>query len=124
RCVLIVENDPVNQKILTGIFQKLAVRHNFVQTRQDALTALSNPIYNAVLIDCDRTDLDCYELVKTIRETETRPGQHLPVLFASADVLDESRMRYAKAGVDALLAKPYVFSDVSETMREILQKTV
>ena len=113
----------MNQKILSGIFKKLAIRHNVVHTREDGLAALSNFAYDAILIDCDTVEFDSYNLVSTIRDNEAPSGKHTPILFTSADVLEEHRIRYIQARVSALLAKPYVIADVSDTMNSVLKRT-
>jgi two-component system, sensor histidine kinase and response regulator len=64
------------------------------------------PAFDLLLLDLQMPDLDGFQVVRAIRESERGAAQHLPVIALTARSRNEDRERCLAAGMDDYLAKP------------------
>lgn len=68
--ILIVEDNPVNQKVATRMVEKLGFQTDVLANGLDALTALNRGAYAAVLMDCQMPVMDGFAATREIRRRE------------------------------------------------------
>ncbi|MEH3034642.1 MAG: ATP-binding protein [Aeromicrobium erythreum] len=102
--VLVVEDDPVNQLVATGLLTAFGyesvVAHNGLQGIELAATVP----YDAILMDVQMPGMDGYTAARRIREAETGPRR--PIIALTAAAVDGERERCLDAGMDDFLVKP------------------
>ena len=103
--ILVVEDTPVNQVVAVRMLQKCGFRVRVAENGREALVALSERDYAAVLMDCQMPELDGYETTKVIRGSE-QDGDHTPVIAMTANSMRGERERCLAAGMDDYLTKP------------------
>ena len=125
RCVLVVEDNLVNQKLAVRMVEKLGYQPDVVDNGQEALTALKKGDYAAILMDCQMPIMDGFETTRNIRERETEAvssgaqagGEsrsdmappslpHIPIIAVTANAMQGDRERCLAAGMDDYLSKP------------------
>ena len=109
RRLLVAEDNPVNQMVVSKMLDKMGVEYDIVGNGRQALDALSQDytVYDAVLMDCEMPVMDGYEATRQLRQQETKfQRQHKPVIALTAHVLAEHKARAAQAGMDDFLCKP------------------
>jgi two-component system, sensor histidine kinase and response regulator len=125
RRVLVVEDNLVNQKLAVRMVEKLGYQPDVVDNGQEALTALKESDYAAILMDCQMPIMDGFETTKNIREREalaasggpqTEAGPqlgiessslpHMPIIAVTANAMPGDRERCLAAGMDDYLSKP------------------
>lgn len=125
RRVLVVEDNLVNQKLAVRMVEKLGYQPDVVDNGHEALTALKNGDYTAILMDCQMPIMDGFETTKNIREREAtaaasitpagddaqsnRPSSsmpHIPIIAVTANAMQGDRERCLAAGMDDYLSKP------------------
>ena len=104
RRVLVVEDNPVNQLVATGLLESLGYLVDVVGDGAQALEVLRAAAYDGVLMDVQMPVLDGYATTRAIREQET--GARLPVIAMTAAAVDGERERCVDAGMDDFLTKP------------------
>jgi two-component system sensor histidine kinase/response regulator len=105
--VLIVEDNLVNQKVVTGILKKLACRFDIASSGGEALERISTLPYDLVFMDCEMPEMDGYETTRRIREREgDGAGRRLPVVAMTAHALAGDREKCLEAGMDDYITKP------------------
>jgi signal transduction histidine kinase/CheY-like chemotaxis protein len=109
--VLIVEDNPVNQRVLSRMVQKLGHTSAIAGSGEEALRRLETEGYDLVLMDMRMPGMDGLE---TTRELRRREGQdrHTIVVAATANAFSEDRERCLEAGMDDFLAKPVRLEDL------------
>lgn len=103
--VLLVEDNPTNQKVEKLQLQKLGYRADVAGNGPEALEALSRIRYDLILMDCHMPEMDGYQTTKEIRRREGRE-RHTPIIALTASALEPDRAKCLKAGMDDYMAKP------------------
>ncbi len=125
--ILLVEDNPVNQRVAQRLLQKLAAEVTIAHNGEDALNLVTRYKFDAVLMDCQMPVMDGFTATRRIREWETACGtpRRLPIIALTANVMSEDRERCMTAGMDAHLAKPIEPTQVIDILsRYLLSDTV
>jgi len=102
--VLIVDDDLVNQEILTEALEEL-YQLDYAVNGLECLKRVKQCTPDLVLLDVAMPEMDGIE---TCRRLRTDPKYcHLPILFLSALVSHEEKMRGYEAGGDDYISKPF-----------------
>jgi CheY-like chemotaxis protein len=117
--VLLVEDNPVNQKIAVRMLQKLGHEVEVAGNGLEAVEKFKGGAYTAVLMDVSMPVMDGFEATRKIRELERAVGGHVPVVALTANAMDGDRERCMNAGMDEYLSKPVRTEDLEETLRKI-----
>ncbi len=103
--ILVVEDNPVNQLVATGILESLGYAVEISPDGAHALDVLATTTFGAILMDVQMPVLDGYATTRTVREREG--GQtHVPIIAMTAAAVDGERERCLEAGMDEFLTKP------------------
>jgi PAS domain S-box-containing protein len=103
--VLVAEDNPVNQLVITGMLAKRGYEADVVADGAAAVAGLREGEHAAVFMDCQMPVLDGYEATERIRAAE-EPGAHVPVIAMTAHAMAGDRERCLAAGMDDYMAKP------------------
>jgi signal transduction histidine kinase/CheY-like chemotaxis protein/HPt (histidine-containing phosphotransfer) domain-containing protein len=103
--VLVVEDNPVNQLVAEGLLHELGYEVDLAQNGAEAIHAVSEAFYVAVLMDCHMPVMDGYAATAEIRAVEAE-GRRVPVIAMTASVTKNDRERCLAAGMDAFVPKP------------------
>lgn len=124
--VLLVEDNPVNQRVAMMMLQKLGFQPDFAGNGQQALkmvkekALLESYPYKVVFLDIFLPDIDGSEVCRRIRSE--LPLKDQPFIVAlTADESQENLKHYIEDGMDAILIKPLKMSELQEVI-DIFQK--
>src|SRR3984957_1377130 len=106
--ILLVEDNPVNQRVAQRLLQKLAADVTLANNGAEALERIEESVFDAVLMDCQMPVMDGFTATRRIREMERRDGRarRLPIIALTANVMSADRESCIAAGMDAHLGKP------------------
>jgi PAS domain S-box-containing protein len=104
--VLVVEDNPVNQLVATGLLENLGAEVALASDGLEAISQLARPHeYAAVLMDCRMPRMDGFDATRAIRAAEP-DGTRVPIIAMTASALEGERERCLAAGMDDFLTKP------------------
>lgn len=118
RTVLVVEDNPVNQK--TALFQlrRLGFQSDIASNGAEALEALDKNAYQLVFMDLQMPVMDGFECTQRIREQDR--FKDLPIVALTANDSPENRRRCIDVGMSDFLSKPATL----DSLRKILESWV
>jgi PAS domain S-box-containing protein len=126
RRILLVEDNPVNQRVAQRTLQKLAAEVTLANNGAEALERIAETAFDVVLMDCQMPIMDGFTATRRIRERESREGLgiHLPIIALSANVMSEDRDNCMAAGMDAHLGKPLEPTQLADCLGRYLKADV
>jgi two-component system sensor histidine kinase/response regulator len=120
--ILLVEDNPVNQRVAQRTLQNLAAEVTIANNGAEALERLAASNFDAVLMDCQMPVMDGFTATRRIREMElSRGAKRLPIIALTANVMSEDREKCLSAGMDAHLGKPIEVAQVIEALSRFLK---
>ncbi|MGE3909051.1 MAG: ATP-binding protein [Chloroflexota bacterium] len=100
--VLIVDDATVNRLVTARMLKHLGYEVVCAESAAGALEEIDRGQFSVILTDCYMPDMDGFALTEEIR----RRGLDVPVIAMTADVLDETRERCQRSGMNDYLTKP------------------
>jgi CheY-like chemotaxis protein len=121
--VLLVEDNPVNQKVATRILEKLGCGVDLAVNGAEAVTMTSESCYDLILMDCQMPELDGYEATAAIRQRAAGSGRHTPIVAMTANAMVGDREKCLAAGMDDYLPKPIRPAELVAKVTEWARRT-
>lgn len=121
---LVVEDNPVNQRVATAMLKKLGYETDSANNGRDALNMVqkNHTGYDVILMDCQMPMMDGYETTRHIREWEQSNGQSgTPIIALTADVLPGTKKTCLESGMNDYLAKPVRKENLQEVLSRWIQ---
>jgi len=108
--ILLVEDNPVNQKVTNLILSKAGYMIEIASDGQEAVHKYtSDPdAYDLIFMDINMPKMDGFTATRLIRsfEKNNKSIQKIPILALTANVLDDFKLKCDEAGMDEFLTKP------------------
>jgi len=121
--VLIVDDHPVNRKLLKQQLVQLGLHTEDAASGVAALSLWQAGHFDIMITDCHMPEMDGYELTRNIREAEQRDGrERAPIIAWTANVLAEEERRCHTAGMDDVLTKPTDLAELKAVLLKWLAK--
>jgi signal transduction histidine kinase/ActR/RegA family two-component response regulator len=103
--LLLVEDNPVNQKLAYRILKKAGAQVTLANNGQEAVDACLDNIFNVILMDVQMPVMDGFVATAKIRANEAE-NQHVPIVALTAHALPGYREKCIAAGMDDFVTKP------------------
>jgi CheY-like chemotaxis protein len=104
--VLLVEDVPANQRLVTSILQSHSHEVTVAHDGREAIEHVSTGQFDVVLMDVQMPVMDGYQATETIRAAERLSGRHVPIIAMTSNATRTDRERCRTLGMDAYLSKP------------------
>jgi PAS domain S-box-containing protein len=121
RSILVVEDNPVNQEVVTAMLAALGCRTRVAEDGLVALGLLEREDFDAVLMDCQMPTMDGFEAMRRLRDPSYRQhdlsrARRTPVIALTANALSGDAERCRAAGFSDYLAKPFRQQDLGDIL--------
>jgi len=115
--ILLVEDNVLNQKVVSFNLRKFNYEVIAVTNGVDALQRLTEENFDLVLMDLMLPGMNGYEITLEIRKREKEAGieKEIPIIALTANTLDNDRQKCFEVGMNEYLSKPF-------TVEELVQK--
>ncbi len=114
--ILLVEDNPVNQKVALRFLERLGYRADAVANGIEAINAIGAHHYQLVFMDLQMPEMDGFEATRHIRGN--LPAHRQPCIIAlTANALQSDRDLCTAAGMNDFITKPIKLADITDTIR-------
>ena len=121
--VLLVEDNPVNARVVLGHLAKMQAVVHVAKNGREAIEHLRRGPVDVVLMDVSMPVMDGLEATRRIRAGEAGPCEDVPIVAMTAHAMSSDRSRCAEAGMDAYLSKPVRGVDLLEMLGRYLRSS-
>lgn len=116
RKILVVEDNLINQELLSEILERLQCSVDVADNGKVALEKIGQNKYDLILMDIQMPEMDGIEATKNIRKT----SQVIPIIAITASIFHSDQNECTEAGMNGFLSKPYTFDQVQDIVRKYL----
>ena len=102
--ILVAEDNPTNQQVAQAILERAGIAVTIVNNGEDALQAIRNTQFDAVLMDIQMPKMNGYEATRLIREMPQ--GALIPIVAMTAHAMKGDEEKCLEAGMDGYISKP------------------
>lgn len=114
--VLLVEDNPLNQKVLGMFITKLGFEYDIASNGQLAVDLCKKEKYSYILMDIYMPGMDGPEATMKIRDDEETTGNRAKIIAITANESEESVKRCYDSGMDDYLVKPFTLEILKEKL--------
>ncbi len=104
--VLLVEDNPINQKVATLLLEKLGLKSVTAANGKEAVEIFSQRRFSVILMDCQMPEMDGFQATVAIRKLEALSGTYTPIIAVTALAMAGDQARCIASGMDDYLPKP------------------
>jgi two-component system, sensor histidine kinase and response regulator len=105
--ILVVEDNPVNQKVAQGMLRKFGISAELAANGEEAITSLEQFPFDLVFMDCQMPIMDGFEATQLIRDSKSSVRDRtVPIIAMTANAMQGDRDRCIEAGMNDHIPKP------------------
>ena len=117
--ILIAEDNPVNQRVVVRMLEKMGHLPAIAHNGREALSMLGAAgSFDLVFMDVQMPKVDGLTATRNIRKSETQTGTHIPIIAMTAHALKGDKELCLTAGMDAYISKPVTSKAIADTIAE------
>jgi len=114
--ILVVEDNKINQKVISFLLARLGHVFDVVATGAACLKAIEVQRYRLILMDLRLPDMSGCDAAKLIR----KQGFTVPIVAVSAEDIPTGLRKCLDAGMDGYLEKPIAIAKLEELLNQWL----
>ncbi|MDC3413497.1 response regulator [Terrihalobacillus insolitus] len=119
--ILLVEDNPVNQKVARYQLNKLGYTVDTATNGKEAIQKIHQHFYSIVFMDIQMPEMDGIEATKAIREIQGEK-RHITIIAMTANAMQTDKERYLQAGMNDYLSKPVTIELLEKILSKWLKK--
>jgi len=119
--ILVVEDDVVSQKLITGIFRNSGHVICIASNGETAIELFEKNKFDLILMDIQMPVMDGVTATRLIREKEAGSSGHVPIIALTAFALIDDRERFMAAGMDDYVSKPVDIKNLWKVLKKYIE---
>jgi PAS domain S-box-containing protein len=121
--ILLVEDNPVNQKVALRFLQRIGYRADAVANGIEAINAIGSHHYQLVFMDLQMPEMDGFEATRHVRRN--LPPHRQPCIIAlTANALQSDRDQCLASGMNDFITKPIKLAEITAVIRRHFDPTI
>ncbi|MDW3648708.1 MAG: ATP-binding protein [Bacteroidia bacterium] len=117
--ILLVEDNPINQKLALKIIQKLGLKAQLANNGKEAIECLRKRSFKIVLMDVQMPVMDGLEATRFIRSNFS--SEHQPMILAmTANAMKGDKEMCLEAGMNDYISKPFKMAEIKDLLSKFL----
>lgn len=116
--VLVVEDNPVNLKVLEVVLERLGLNFSIAKSGKEVVGMSMSNHYDVIFMDVIMPDMDGLEVVTAIRHMKHHELQPYIIAMTAAATLEDKESCF-KVGMNDYIAKPYTIEVVKRALSKV-----
>lgn len=117
--VLLVEDNPVNQRLASRLLEKLGHGVTLASNGQEAVDWYGREQFDMIMMDVQMPFMDGFEATSAIRALELGVSRRQPIIAMTAHAMRGDRERCLEAGMDGYVPKPIMLDELAAEMHRV-----
>lgn len=105
--VLLVEDNIINQKVMTRFLEKWKIKITVANDGDEALQKVAKEHFHIILMDLQMPRMDGYKSSQAIRTIDDQRKRNIPIIALTAAALKEVKEKVYAAGMNDFITKPF-----------------
>jgi two-component system cell cycle response regulator DivK len=118
RCVLIVDDEPLNLKLFTLTLTKRGYRVLQASNGYHAFVLAHDGRPDLIVMDVQLPEISGLEVTRTLKDSFHT--NNIPIVIATAFIIDEGKLR--ESGCDGYITKPYAMKDFIDLIESLIER--
>jgi osomolarity two-component system sensor histidine kinase NIK1 len=120
--ILLVEDNLLNQKVVTFNLRKHSYEVTAVINGKEALEMVKNKKFDLILMDIMLPEMDGFEITVEIRKWEKERDEKnpIPIIALTANALDNDKDKCFNAGMNEYLSKPFTSDELISAIQKFI----
>lgn len=119
---LIVEDNPMIQKVSSGILNQGGCSVTIAKNGQEALDLIQKNQFDLIFMDIGLPDMDGFEATRSIRHLKNNPNSKIPIIALTAHMDKRNKDRCLQEGMNDVLTKPITVEQVFGLLKKFIKK--
>ncbi|MDX1585116.1 MAG: response regulator [Balneolaceae bacterium] len=121
--VLLVEDNLINQKVMTRFLEKWHMEITVANNGNEALDKVAEEHFHIILMDLQMPMMDGYQSSQAIRTIDDQRKRNIPIIALTAAALKEVKEKVYASGMNDFITKPFNPVELQEKLEyHILDK--
>jgi len=121
--VLLVEDNPINQKVMNRFLDRWDMEIIVANNGKEALDFIQDENFHIVLMDLQMPEMDGYEATRQIRMMDESRKRNVPIIALTAAALKEVKEQVFASGMNDFITKPFNPNELQNKLeRHILKE--
>ncbi|MBO6164219.1 MAG: response regulator [Lachnospiraceae bacterium] len=119
--ILLAEDNPINAEIAIHILQMTGLMVDHAEDGREAYEKFRDAQpgkYSLIFMDIQMPHMNGYDAAVAIRNLGTEEAAKIPIIAMTANAFEEDKQNAFKAGMNAHIAKPLNFDELSALLQE------
>lgn len=114
--ILVVEDNDVNQSVISLNLEQLSYSYDIAADGFEALERLKDNAYDLILMDCQMPLMDGYQAAIEIRQSPIAAVAEIPIIALTANAAEGNREKCLSFGMNDFMTKPIDVKILSRTL--------
>ncbi len=120
---LVADDNAVNREVAREALERLGARVETVTNGAEAVAAAAKAGCDIILMDGSMPGMDGFAATRAIRQAEAG-GRRIPIVATTAHVVGTAAGEWRRAGMDAVLHKPFTLAQLAQCLAELVPSFV
>ena len=116
---LIVDDEPMNLVVATGLFKDYEMLIDTAESGREAINLYRANAYDVVFMDHMMPEMDGVEAMKLIKREAEEAGREVAVIALTANAVSGAREMFIEEGFDGFIAKPINMADFDRLLLRV-----
>ncbi len=119
-CILLVEDNVVNQEVVCQMLEKLGCSAVRAGNGLEALSLMNEMDFHLIFMDVQMPEMDGLDCTRRIRSMVDRKKAEIPIIALTAHAFAQDRQRCLEVGMNDYLPKPVTLPELRRILNEWL----